>query len=30
MATTGITINAAGGVETRPRNISLMYIIKHD
>jgi microcystin-dependent protein len=29
-ATTGITINAAGGVETRPRNISLMYIIKHD
>jgi microcystin-dependent protein len=29
-AKTGITIDAAGGVETRPRNISLMYIIKHD
>lgn len=24
------TTSAAGGVETRPRNISLMYIIKHD
>ena len=29
-AATGITINASGGSETRPRNIALMYIIKHD
>jgi len=29
-AATGITINASGGNETRPRNIALMYIIKHD
>ena len=28
--TTGITINSGGGTETRPRNIALMYIIKHD
>ena len=26
--TTGITINAQGGTETRPRNIALIYIIK--
>jgi microcystin-dependent protein len=29
-ATTGITINPTGGADTRPRNIALMYIIKHD
>jgi microcystin-dependent protein len=27
-ATTGITINNSGGVETRPRNIALLYCIK--
>jgi hypothetical protein len=27
---TGITIDPSGGNESRPRNISLMYIIKHD